>query len=159
VVFPQTDAPQSVTQPQPAPGPERIPGLHILLAEDNAVNQKLAVRLLEKYGHAVMVATNGQEAIDTLKQHADEIDLVLMDVQMPVMNGFQATAAIRVWDRTRSRHTPIIAMTANAVKEDAQRCFDAGMDGYVSKPINRAQLLEEIAKHTRRTAASVVPQL
>jgi signal transduction histidine kinase/CheY-like chemotaxis protein len=159
VMFPPTDAPQSVAQPPPAPGPERVPGLHILLAEDNAVNQKLAVRLLEKYGHAVMVANNGQEAIDTLKQHADEIDLVLMDVQMPVMNGFEATAAIRAWDRTRSRHTPIIAMTANAMHEDAQRCFDAGMDGYVSKPINRAQLLEEIAKHTKRTAAVVTPHL
>jgi two-component system sensor histidine kinase/response regulator len=159
VVLPPTDAPRSLPQALPAPDPERIPGLHILLAEDNAVNQKLAVRLLEKVGHAVFVANNGQEAIDFLKAHSEEIDLVLMDVQMPVMNGFEATAAIRVWDRTRGGHTPIIAMTPNAMKEDAQCCFDAGMDGYVSKPIDRARLFEEIAKHAKRSAASVAPQL
>jgi two-component system, sensor histidine kinase and response regulator len=86
--------------------------------------------------------------------HPDEIDAVLMDVQMPEMNGFEATAAIRALDLARGTHTPIIAMTANAMKGDAQLCFDAGMDGYISKPINRTQLLEEIEKHTKPTAAS-----
>jgi signal transduction histidine kinase/DNA-binding response OmpR family regulator len=134
---------------------EPQPNLRILLAEDNAVNQKLAVRLLEKLGHTVLVASNGREAVETLKLQAGEIDLVLMDVQMPEMNGLEATAAIRAWDQARDAHTPIIAMTANAMKGDAQRYFDAGMDGYASKPIDRAQLLEQIAKHARRTSAPV----
>ena len=132
--------------------------LRILLAEDNAVNQKLAVRLLEKWGRTVLVASNGREAVETLKLQAGEIDLVLMDVQMPEMNGLEATAAIRAWDQARDAHTPIIAMTANAMKGDAQRYFDAGMDGYASKPIDRAQLLEQIAKHARRTSAPVLSE-
>jgi len=145
----------SVTRPLPAPPQEPATKLRILLAEDNAVNQRLAVRLLEKLGHTVLVANNGKEAVETLKVHAGKIDLVLMDVQMPVMNGLEATAAIRAWDQTRDAHTPIIAMTANAMKGDAQRYFDAGMDGYASKPIDRAKLLEQIAKHTKRNPATV----
>jgi two-component system, sensor histidine kinase and response regulator len=125
------------------------------LAEDNLVNQKLAVRLLEKLGHTVIVANNGKEAVEIVKLRADEIDLVLMDVQMPKMNGLEATAAIRAWDQARNVHTPIIAMTANAMKGDAELCFEAGMDGYTSKPIDRARLLEQIARHTKRTPANV----
>ncbi len=152
------DAPRSTAQPQRAPAPETPLKLRILLAEDNAVNQKLAVRLLEKLGHAVLLTNNGKEAVETLMLQPDEIDLVLMDVQMPEMNGFEATAAIRAWDLARGEHTPIVAMTANAMKGDAQRCFDAGMDGYVSKPINRAQLLQEIEKHAKRAAVSVTSE-
>jgi signal transduction histidine kinase/CheY-like chemotaxis protein len=148
------EEPQTTAQPARAPVREPQRKLRILLAEDNAVNQKLAVRLLEKLGHTVTVANNGQEALETLMLHPDEIDAVLMDVQMPEMNGFEATAAIRALDLARGTHTPIIAMTANAMKGDAQLCFDAGMDGYISKPINRTQLLEEIEKHTKPTAAS-----
>jgi len=161
VLAASTEEPRTSAQSQRTPAPETLRKLRILLAEDNAVNQKLAVRLLEKLGHTVTVASNGKEAVETLVLQPDEIDLVLMDVQMPEMNGFEATGAIRAWDLARDGHTPIIAMTANAMKGDAQRCFDAGMDGYVSKPINRAQLLEEIEKHAKRaevTAASERPE-
>jgi signal transduction histidine kinase/DNA-binding response OmpR family regulator len=109
------------------------PRLHILLAEDNPVNQKLTVRLLQKQGHTVMVVDNGQAALAALAQHA--FDLVLMDVQMPVLDGLEATAAIREQEKTTSAHTPIIAMTAHAMKGDQERCLAAGMDGYLSKPI------------------------
>jgi signal transduction histidine kinase/CheY-like chemotaxis protein len=155
VLSPHTDQARAMDQPQQGPAFETMPKFRILLAEDNVVNQKLAVRLLEKLGHAVMVASNGRQAVETLQQQPGEFDLVLMDVQMPEMNGLEATAAIRAWDHARYARTPIIAMTANAMKGDAQRCFDAGMDGYVSKPIDRAQLLREIAKHARRTVPSV----
>jgi signal transduction histidine kinase/CheY-like chemotaxis protein len=147
------EEPQSTAQPARTPAPQPQRQLRILLAEDNAINQKLAVRLLEKLGHTVTVAGNGKEALETLMLHPDEIDAVLMDVQMPEMNGFEATAAIRALDLARGTHTPIIAMTANAMKGDAQLCFGAGMDGYVSKPINRSQLLEEVEKHTKHAAA------
>jgi signal transduction histidine kinase/CheY-like chemotaxis protein len=149
------EEPRTVPQSQRTPASGTLRKLRILLAEDNAVNQKLAVRLLEKLGHEVIVANNGKEAVETLVLQPDEIDLVLMDVQMPEMNGLEATAAIRAWDLARGTHTPIIAMTANAMKGDAQLCLDAGMDGYVSKPINRTLLLEEIDKHTKRTASIV----
>jgi two-component system sensor histidine kinase/response regulator len=121
--------------------------LHILLAEDNIVNQKLAVRLLEKRGHAVTVAKDGLEALSACEdQH---FDLVLMDLQMPQMGGIEATAAIRAREISTGAHIPIIAMTAHAMTGDRERCLEAGMDGYLSKPIN-AQLLyttvEQLAK-------------
>jgi two-component system sensor histidine kinase/response regulator len=146
------EEPQNTAQPPRVAASEPQRKLRLLLAEDNVVNQKLGVRLLEKLGHTVTVASNGKEALETLMLHPGEIDGVLMDVQMPEMNGFEATAAIRAWDLARGTHTPIIAMTANAMKGDAQLCLDAGMDGYVSKPINRTQLSEEIAKHTKPAA-------
>ncbi len=148
------DGPPSMAQPPRTPAPEAQRKLRILLAEDNAVSQKLAVRLLEKLGHTVTIAANGQEALEAVMFDIDGIDAVLMDVQMPEMNGFEATTAIRAWDLARDTHTPIIAMTANAMKGDAQRCLDAGMDGYVSKPINRTLLLEEIDKHTKHNVPS-----
>jgi two-component system, sensor histidine kinase and response regulator len=110
----------------------------ILLAEDNLVNQTLAVRLLEKRGHAVTVTGNGREALAALAK--EEFDLVLMDVQMPEMGGFEATAAIREMEKTSGRHMPIVAMTANALKGDQERCLAAGMDAYVSKPIRTSEL-------------------
>ena len=118
--------------------------LHILLAEDNAVNQLLGRRLLEKQGHAVTIAGNGQDALDALA--LERFDVVLMDVQMPKMGGFEATGAIRARERVRGGHLPIIAMTAHAMKGDRERCLDSGMDGYVSKPIQAQKLNEEIDK-------------
>jgi signal transduction histidine kinase/CheY-like chemotaxis protein/ligand-binding sensor domain-containing protein len=116
--------------------------LKILLAEDNLVNQKLATRLLQKLGHEVVVVGNGREALDRLEECT--YDLVLTDVQMPEMDGFEATAAIREKERKNGGHIPIIAMTAHAMKGDKERCLEAGMDGYVSKPINLTELEQTI---------------
>ncbi|HEV2497950.1 MAG TPA: response regulator [Terriglobia bacterium] len=117
-------------------------GLCVLLTEDNLVNQKLAVKLLEKQGHTVVVANNGREALAALDK--EKFDLVLMDVQMPVMGGFEATGAIREREKATGAHMPIIAMTAHAMKGDREKCLEAGMDGYVSKPINVQDLLDAI---------------
>jgi len=116
--------------------------LHILLAEDNAVNQKLATVILEKMGHTVTVAPNGKEALDAIEN--ETFDLILMDVQMPEMDGFEATAAIREREKKTGEHIPIIAMTAHAMKGDKERCLQAGMDGYVAKPIRPRDLSEAI---------------
>jgi len=119
----------------------RLP-LRILLAEDNLVNQKLASKLLENQGHTVVVAADGAQALDTFEKQT--FDLVLMDAQMPVMDGFATTAAIRrLEERTRS-HIPIIAMTAHAMVGDRQRCLQAGMDGYIAKPVHAHELFETI---------------
>ena len=118
--------------------------LRILLAEDNEVNQKFAVRIIEKTGHAVVVANNGREAVDAWQR--DRFDVILMDVQMPELDGFGATARIRELEQQRdmAQRTPIVAMTANAMKGDRERCLEAGMDGYVSKPVKRQTLFEEM---------------
>src|SRR5581483_8401247 len=108
--------------------------LHILLAEDNAVNQRVAARMLEKLGHDVELADNGFQAVQKFNEKA--FDMVLMDVQMPEMDGFQATAAIRKLELTQAKHTPVIAMTAHALKGDRERCLEAGMDGYIAKPVH-----------------------
>jgi len=120
------------------------PTLDILLAEDNAINQKLALRLLEKLGHRVSLAGNGAEAVDALQR--GRFDLVLMDVQMPIMSGFEATAAIREMEQATGKHLPIIAMTAHAMKGDRERCLEAGMDDYVPKPIKVQQLTEALQR-------------
>jgi len=117
--------------------------LRILLAEDNLVNQRLATRLLEKRGHHVVVAANGREALAALEK--DIFDLVLMDMQMPEMDGFEATAAIRQKEKTDGGHLPIVALTAHAMKGDREKCLAAGMDGYLTKPL-RPQELEEVLK-------------
>ncbi len=119
-----------------------LPPLRILLAEDNLINQKLAVRLLENHGHEVVVAHNGKEVLDCLERSS--FDLVLMDVQMPEMDGFRATSIIRRQEQNSLRHLPVIAMTAHAMKGDRERCLEAGMDGYVAKPINSAVLFQTI---------------
>jgi two-component system, sensor histidine kinase and response regulator len=124
--------------------PEPARSLRILLAEDNLINQKLALRLLEKRGHSVLLAGNGQEALSLLETNA--VDLILMDLQMPEMNGIEATKAIRGGVRYGARRTPIVAMTACAMASDRQRCLDAGMDGYLSKPVRAADLYEMIDK-------------
>jgi CheY-like chemotaxis protein/HPt (histidine-containing phosphotransfer) domain-containing protein len=118
--------------------------LRILLVEDTFVNQRLATAILEKQGHGVTLASNGRQALERLDQQT--FDLVLMDVQMPEMDGFAATEAIRQRERQSGEHLPIIAMTARAMKEDEQRCLEAGMDAYVSKPFRAVQLLEAIAQ-------------
>lgn len=116
--------------------------LKILLAEDNPVNQYMAVVLLEERGHQVKVANNGQEVLDLLP--SDNFDLILMDVQMPVMDGFQATEAIRGLERGTGRHIRIVAMTAHALKGDRERCLAAGMDDYISKPVQEQDLLATV---------------
>lgn len=116
--------------------------LHVLLTEDNAVNQKLAVRLLEKRGHSVVVAGNGREALENLAREA--FDVVLMDVQMPEMDGFEATRRIRERERGTGNHVPIVAMTAHAMKGDRERCLAEGMDGYISKPLRPSELFESV---------------
>jgi two-component system sensor histidine kinase/response regulator len=120
----------------PAELPERR--LHVLLAEDNAVNQRLAASLLERRGHNVVVAVNGREAVDAIRRQP--FDVVLMDVQMPEMGGFEATGAIRALERQSGAHIPIVAMTAHAMKGDRERCLAAGMDEYLTKPLDPRQL-------------------
>jgi two-component system, sensor histidine kinase and response regulator len=112
--------------------------MRILVAEDNPVNQTLAMRILEKLGHQVTLANNGREALD--KSQSDDFDLVLMDVQMPHLDGLEATRLIRLAEKSTGKHIPIIAMTAHAMKGDRERCIDAGMDGYLSKPIRIEEL-------------------
>ncbi|MBN1568143.1 MAG: response regulator [Acidobacteria bacterium] len=113
--------------------------LRVLLAEDTPTNQKLAEYLLKKRGHIVEIARDGQQALEFVQQH--DYDVILMDVQMPIMDGFQTTAAIRGLDDPAKAGLPIIAMTAHALKEDAKRCLDAGMDAYVSKPIQAEEFI------------------
>jgi signal transduction histidine kinase/ligand-binding sensor domain-containing protein/CheY-like chemotaxis protein/HPt (histidine-containing phosphotransfer) domain-containing protein len=130
------------------------PRLRILLVEDNTVNQRLALRLLEKRGHAVTIAGNGECALATLD--GQEFDVILMDVQMPVMDGLETTREIRLRERGTARHTPIVAMTAHAMKGDRERCLAAGMDDYLSKPIQSAELLETLRRVTAQTPAADV---
>jgi CheY-like chemotaxis protein len=136
----QEVSPEAITPSITAAHP--LHALRVLLAEDNIVNQKLAVRLLEKHGHRVTVASNGQEAIEALAR--DQFDAILMDVQMPVMNGLEATAAIRRGEHGANRHIPIIAMTAHAMKGDREQCLACGMDAYIAKPIRLQELLEKL---------------
>src|SRR6185295_3194268 len=125
--------------------PESSRRLRILLVEDNAVSQLLATRLLEKRGHTVVLAGNGKEALNALDEPSSKgFDLVLMDVQMPDMNGFEATGIIRQMERSSGTHLPIIAMTAHSMKGDYERCLAAGMDRYISKPIDVGQLFAAI---------------
>ena len=134
----------------------RKSGRRVLLAEDNQVNQLVATRILEKLGHQVTVVSSGREAL--LAVQSGKFDLVAMDVQMPEMDGLEATAAIRRWERDAGTHIPIIAMTAHAIKGDRERCLEAGMDGYTSKPIrikDLEQVISELAPSasTKRHAA------
>lgn len=130
--------------PIPMPRGDEMPRLRILLAEDNLINQEVALQRLTKLGHEVTVANDGQEAVDTFQTL--EFDLVLMDVQMPKMDGLEATRRIRDIEANLNRRTPIIAMTARAMRGDEQVCLDAGMDGYLTKPFRAAKMREVLVQ-------------
>ena len=150
---------ESTAPPQRAKRRRKTTGrksLRVLLAEDNAINQMLATRVLEKLGHTVTVVSNGREALRRVQ--AGGFDLVAMDVQMPEMDGLEATAAIREWERTAGGHIPIVAMTAHVMAGDRERCLAAGMDAYIPKPIRTAELSAAIAHITQAPAASVQEQ-
>jgi PAS domain S-box-containing protein len=141
--FTQIDAPSRKTL---APAPVRR-GLRVLLAEDNAVNRKLALRLLQKNDHVIHVAVNGREVLAVLNR--EKVDVVLMDLQMPEMDGFHATAAIRASEQSRGGHVPIVALTAHALTGDRENCLANGMDGYLSKPYSGDELdrvLDEVMR-------------
>jgi two-component system sensor histidine kinase/response regulator len=138
----QATARASERAPSPVPKAALRP-LRILLAEDNVVNQRVAVGIMTKLGHTVVVAVNGHEAVAAVERGA--YDVIVMDVQMPEMGGFEATAAIRRIQGATTR-TPIIAMTAHAMAGDRERCLGAGMDGYVGKPIDARKLIEEFER-------------
>jgi len=134
--------------------------LHVLLAEDSTVNQRVVVRLLEQRGHSVAVANNGREAVDMFESLPDRtFDVVLMDVQMPMMDGFQATGAIRRREAEKGGHVPIVAMTANAMKGDRERCLEAGMDGYISKPIRAKSFFRVVEEMTETVTTAAVPDV
>jgi CheY-like chemotaxis protein len=114
----------------------------VLLAEDNPVNQRVALHILRKQGFDVQVAENGRVAVDAWER--EPFDVVLMDVHMPEMDGFAAVAAIRAREQETGRHTPIVALTAEAFVEDRDRCLAAGMDAYLSKPVTASRLIEVI---------------
>jgi CheY-like chemotaxis protein/HPt (histidine-containing phosphotransfer) domain-containing protein len=116
--------------------------MRILVAEDNPVNQELALHLLERRGHSVILAENGRQAIEAVGKHS--FDLVLMDVQMPELGGLEATQAIREKEKTSGTHVPIIAMTAHAMQGDRERCLAAGMDGYIAKPLDPKKFLQTV---------------
>ena len=128
-------------------------GFNILLAEDNPVNQRVASGILEKHGHTVIAVDNGAQALQALKMQ--QFDLVLMDLQMPEMDGFSATSAIRQLEAISGEHLPIIAMTARAMKGDRECCLEAGMDEYISKPVNSKDLLAMVEKVVRKSQPSV----
>jgi CheY-like chemotaxis protein/HPt (histidine-containing phosphotransfer) domain-containing protein len=118
--------------------------LKVLVAEDSPVNLKLIVRLLEKRGHTVTSAGNGRQVLRSLERRP--FDLILMDLQMPEMDGLEATVAIRERERSTGEHVPIVAMTAHAMKGDRERCMNAGMDAYISKPVRAGELFETIER-------------
>jgi CheY-like chemotaxis protein len=128
----------------------RLRPLRILLAEDSLVNQKLALGLMGKHGHQVTAVQSGRQALDALAKN--DFDLVLMDIQMPELDGLSATREIRQLERQTGRHLPIVAMTAHALKGDREQCLAAGMDGYVTKPVRARELFDAIADALGETA-------
>jgi CheY-like chemotaxis protein/HPt (histidine-containing phosphotransfer) domain-containing protein len=134
-----------------------VEALNILVAEDNPVNQKLATRLLEKRGYRVTVAGNGKEALAALDKNS--YDLVLMDVQMPEMGGIEATIALREKEKSTGLHQPVVAMTALVMKGDRERCLEAGMDNYISKPIRAQELDEILDSYLSRREQTVIPSI
>jgi len=144
----ETDGPPAANAPDTSPA-QRM--LHVLLAEDSPVNQRVATAMLEKWGHRVTVASNGRQAIAVFTKQL--FDLVLMDVQMPEMDGLEATRSIRQHEQSSGGHVPIVALTAHAMKGDRQRCLSSGMDAYVTKPIRSKELLRVIAEVTVEAAA------
>ncbi|MCH8062545.1 MAG: response regulator [Chloroflexi bacterium] len=144
VLLSAIEATQPAAPKAPASDPEEVamPSLYVLIAEDYDVNQKLVTRLLEKRGHRVVLANDGREAVRAFE--SEKFDLVLMDVQMPEMGGFEATALIREKEKATGGHIPIVAMTANAMAGDRERCIEAGMDAYVAKPLKSKELFQVI---------------
>ncbi len=135
-----------------AGGQDFLKNAHILLAEDNLVNQKVATKVLEKRGCVVKIAQNGQEAVDSVSR--ENFDMVLMDVQMPILDGLEATKIIRDEEKQTGKRVPIVAMTARAMDGDEKKCFEAGMDGYISKPIEPAKVYETIEQILSKRANS-----
>jgi CheY-like chemotaxis protein len=129
--------------------------LRVLVAEDNPVNQKLTDHLLKRRGHQATIVSNGLQAIEALER--EHFDLVLMDLQMPEMDGFEATAAIREKEQQTGKRIGIVALTAHAMEGDRQRCLDADMDGYVSKPIKAVELFEVIDRVVAATGVRQLP--
>jgi PAS domain S-box-containing protein len=136
------DAAASGVGPSVEPGR----GLRVLLAEDNVINQRLVVRLLEKAGHSVIVTPNGRKALEALE--SGRFDLIIMDIQMPEMSGFEATRLIREKEKHTGEHIPIVALTAHAMKGDREKCLEAGMDAYLTKPVRREDLFETVSRFT-----------
>jgi CheY-like chemotaxis protein len=157
----QEDEPASSCEPAPT-GQQSADSagqrsLRILLAEDNLVNQKIVLGALGKGGHRISVANNGKEAVAA--QQRETFDVILMDVQMPEMNGLEATAAIRQSEKGTGRHIPIIALTAHAMQGDRERFLEAGMDGYIAKPIRPQELFKAIAEQEPVLAPTVAEAL
>jgi len=147
-------------KPGPAAGPapaQSNSGLRILLAEDDLVNQQVSSKVLERRGYSVAVAANGREALEMLD--TQKFDLVVMDVSMPEVDGFEAVAAIRAREKSTGAHIPILAMTAHAMKGDREKCLAAGMDGYVAKPVQAAQLFAAIEDLTAARGSDVSGRL
>jgi len=129
-------------------GEDRLTGLRVLVAEDNQVNQMVAARLLKKRGLRPIIANNGLEALAMLEEHRFEV--ILMDMQMPEMDGLEATRRLRAMERETAAHIPVIALTANATTDHRKECLEAGMDAYISKPIRPAALYAAIEQVLRR---------
>ena len=137
------------------PAGPAVRSLRVLLAEDGLVNQKVAVQFLQRRGHRVTVAVNGREAVEAWEKENGAFDLILMDVQMPELDGYEATAIIR--QKEIGTHVPIIAMTANAMKGDREICLAAGMDGYVAKPVRAQELYQAIEEATEKSTGDTAP--
>ncbi len=150
-------APNTSANTPGTPRPTAAVPLRLLLADDNDVNQEAGKRILERRGHSVVLAGTGKQVLELLA--ASAYDIVLMDVQMPEMDGLQATAAIREQEKATGKHQLIVAMTAHAMAGDRERLMAAGMDGYVSKPINRQELFDTVERLAGKTApaATVAP--
>ena len=142
----EVQAPKDTGVSQPSIPRKEQRSLRILLAEDNIINQKLMVRLLEKRGHKVIMATNGKEVLAAMAE-ASPVDLILMDVQMPELDGLETTTAIRALEAGQKTHVPIIALTAHALPSDRERCLEVGMDGYITKPVRPEELFAAIAQY------------
>ena len=130
--------------PQSAPKGRPVSPSRILLAEDNPVNQRVGARLLEKGGHTVVIVSSGSEAVEAVLR--ESFDLVLMDVQMPLMSGYEATRCIRTREQRTGGHIPIVAVTAHAMKGDREICLAAGMDDYLTKPLRPQELNAAIGR-------------
>lgn len=131
----------------------KISELHILLVEDNLINQNMVAMILKKRGAHVIVANNGQEALDILT--SKKVDVILMDIQMPILDGYQTTQKIRELEKNKSTRTPIIALTANALNNEREHCIAQGMDGYLCKPFGMQELLNCITNTLHRVNSKI----